>query len=200
MSSRPSLKAGSMLPALPPFDEHGLLPVGDYELTLDELEESFLVVGPGGGQPWSEKTRKMLVRNLRVLVEQLWQVGIENTYINGSFVEDKSRPNDTDGYFECNLMSLATGGLQRDLNELDPQKCCTWNQAPRRPDSTSAKLQLPMWHFYRVELYPLAQARMTSSGIRDEHGNELQFPAAFRRQREAGRAKRIIKGIRERRR
>ena len=31
---------------LPAFDENGLLPAGDYELTLDELRASLLVVGP----------------------------------------------------------------------------------------------------------------------------------------------------------
>ena len=33
------------MPVLPPFDEHGLLPAGDYELTLEELEQSHLVIG-----------------------------------------------------------------------------------------------------------------------------------------------------------
>lgn len=180
---------------LPPFDEDGLLPAGDYELTLDELETSHLVTGHGH-EPWSTKTRLQLVKNLRVLVEQLWRVGIENIYIDGSFVENKPKPNDIDGYFECKLMDLATGDLQRELNALDPYKCWTWNPSSRRPDSSSTKLQLPMWHIYRVELYPHASTRMTSSGLRDEHGNELQFPAAFRRQRDTGRAKGIVKIVR----
>ncbi|MGV8122695.1 MAG: hypothetical protein AB2L14_23285 [Candidatus Xenobiia bacterium LiM19] len=39
-----------------------------------------------------------------------------------------------------------------------------------------------MWHKYRVELYPhFGQL----SGIRDEFGNDLQFPAAFRKTRGA---------------
>jgi len=187
------------MPDLPPFDEHGLLPAGDYEQTLEELEQSHLVLGPGGDEAWSVKTRRGLVRNLGVLVGQLWQVGITEIFINGSFVEKKARPNDIDGYFECKLMSLATGDLQRDLNALDPHKCWAWSPATRRADPSSTKLQLPMWHIYRIELYPHAQARMTSSGIQDEHGNELQFPAAFRRQRETGRQKGIVKIIRERR-
>jgi hypothetical protein len=180
---------------LPSFDENGLLPAGDYDLTLDELETSHLVVGYDD-RPWSIKTRRQLVKNLRILVDQLWRVGIENIFINGSFVEDKPRPNDIDGYFECKLMDLATGDLQRDLNALDPNKCWTWSPAARRPDPSSTKLQLPMWHIYRVELYPHANTRSTSSGILDEHGNELQFPAAFRRQRETGRPKGIVKIVR----
>ena len=162
---------------------------------LSPRQQSHLVTA-NGHEPWSVKKRRQLVKNLSVLVDQLWHVGIENIFIDGSFVENKPKPNDIDGYFECNLMDLATGDLQRDLNALDPHKCWTWHPSTRRADPSSTKLQLPMWHIYRVELYPHAQARMTSSGILDEHGNELQFPAAFRRQRDTGRAKGIIKIVR----
>jgi len=50
---------------LPAFDEHGLLPAGDYEFTLDELRGS-LLVGQArarrtgtrlGGEPWSTTSR-----------------------------------------------------------------------------------------------------------------------------------------------
>jgi len=63
------------LPDLPAFGEDGLLPPGDYELTLDELEQSHLVTGLDDGEPWSKKHRAFLVSNLRILVAQLWQVG-----------------------------------------------------------------------------------------------------------------------------
>ena len=42
-----------------------------------------------------------------------------------------------------------------------------------------------MWHVYRIELYP--HVGSFGSGIPDEHGNELEFPAAFRRSRRDGR-------------
>ena len=51
----------------------------------------------------------------------------------------------------------------------------------------SAKKQLPMWCEYRVELYPHVGQL---SGILDPHGNELEFPAAFRLSRSG-----IPKGI-----
>ncbi len=52
------------------------------------------------------------------------------------------------------------------------------------------KRQLPMWHQYRVELYPhIGQL----SGIQDRHGHELEFPAAFRQSRRDGRPKGIIR-------
>lgn len=142
---------------LPEFTEDGLLPVGDYELSLSQLAASPLVVGPRDAEcypNWDAAWRLRLVNNLGVLVRQLWRAGIEAIFIDGSFVEDKERPNDIDGYFECELRRLASGELQRELNLLDPHKVWTWDPASRRPFRGYPKRQLPMWHVYRVELYP----------------------------------------------
>jgi hypothetical protein len=181
-----------MADELPEFTDDGLLPPGDYELTLYELRASMLVVGPGARQRfphWDERWRGHLVENLEVLVRQLWQVGITEIFVNGSFAEVKEHPNDIDGYFECELMRLASGDLQHELNLLDPHKIWTWNPASRRACRGYAKRQLPMWHVYRVELYPhFGQL----SGIRDAFGNELEFPSAFHQSRD-GRPKGIIK-------
>ncbi len=82
-----------------------------------------LVEGPGEGYPnWDAEWRSKLVENLRVLVAQLWEVGIEEIFVDGSFVEDKEHPGDIDGNFECSFMDVATGHLQRELNRLDPYK------------------------------------------------------------------------------
>ncbi len=125
-----------------------------------------------------------------MLVNQLWKVGIDQIFVDGSFGEAKDHPNDIDGYFECDLRYLATGQLERDLNRLDPYKVWTWSPASRRPDPNSAKSQLPMWHRYRVELYPhFGQP----AGIRDQNGNELMFPAAFRRTRGDSRPRGILR-------
>lgn len=178
---------------IPEFTEEGLLPPGDYEVTLDELRESVLVVGPSdrASYPnWDAAWRRRLVDNLEVLVRQLWQVGITDIFIDGSFAEDKDHPNDIDGYFVCDLRRLASGELERELNLLDPYKVWTWDPASRRPYRGYPKKQLPMWHQYRVELYPhFGQP----SGIRDEYGHELEFPAAFRRSRRDGRPRGIVK-------
>jgi hypothetical protein len=48
-----------------------------------------------------------------------------------------------------------------------------------------------MWHTYRVELYPHVPG--IGSGIRDRHGHELEFPAAFRQSRRDGKPKGIVK-------
>lgn len=185
------MKGGSAI--LPPFTEEGLLPPGDYGLTLGEVAESQLVRGPEDVRRypnWDSSWRQKLVENLTVLAGQLWQVGIRAIFIDGSFVEDKEHPNDIDGYFECELGRLASGELQRELNLLDPHKIWTWDPAARRPYRGYPKRQLPMWHVYRVELYPhFGQL----CGIRDEDGHELEFPSAFRRSRAGGRPRGIVK-------
>ena len=182
---------------IPDFTADGLLPPGDYEVTLDELRGSLLVAGPAGtsARPhWDAPWRGRLIDNLEVLVRQLWRVGVTEIFVDGSFAGDKDHPNDIDGYFVCDLMRLASGELERELNLLDPHKVWTWDPASRRPYRGYPKRQLPMWHQYRVELYPHFSG--LSSGIRDEQGHELEFPSAFRRSRRDGKPRGIVK-IRE---
>ena len=176
---------------LPPFDEHGLLPPGDYELTLGELSESRLVIGPERDEGhWDAEWRARLVENLGIMVRQLWIAGVTDIFVDGSFAEDKDHPNDIDGYFVCEMGPLASGELQRELNRLDPYKVWTWDPAARRTHRSGPKAQLPMWHHYRVELYPhFGQL----CGIRDRYGNELEFPSAFRTSRRDGRPRGIVK-------
>jgi hypothetical protein len=60
---------------LPRFTKAGLLPPGDYELTLEELASSVLVVGPDERDSypnWDAAWRGRLVENLGVMVHQLW--------------------------------------------------------------------------------------------------------------------------------
>lgn len=170
----------------------GLLPPKDYLLTFEELRNSILVKGPTFYKTWDAKWRLTLVENLEIMVKQLWEIGIDQIYIDGSFVEDKAHPNDIDGYFECDLLDLATGDLERKLNALDPYKVWTWDSKTRKPYRGYTKKQLPMWHRYRIELYPHVGF---PSGIRDEFGNDQQFPAAFRKTRDTYLPKGIVKII-----
>lgn len=183
---------------LPQFNLDGLLPAGDYELSFEQLAQSMLVRGPvdrSACPNWDESWRKTLVERLEILVRQLWKVGITEIFINGSFVEDKEHPNDIDGYFLCDLRRFATGELERDLNLLDPHKVWTWAPSSRRPYRGYPKRQLPMWHVYRVELYPHWVGNLC--GIRDKYGHELEFPAAFRQCRRSFKPKGIVKIIGE---
>jgi len=181
---------------IPPFDADGLLPPADYELSLDELRQSILVSGLGNPvayPSWDKPWRERLVNNLEVLTRQLWQVGISEIFADGSFAEDKEHPNDIDGYFECDLKELMTGELERKLNLLDPSKVWTWDPASRKPYRGYPKKQLPMWHRYRVELYPHVPGLGIGSGILDKYGNELEFPSAFRQCRRNGKPRGIVK-------
>ncbi|MBP7864219.1 hypothetical protein KA183_21210 [bacterium] len=171
------------------FNADGLLEPRDFVMTLDEIRQSILVRGPSGQETWDSEWRLKLADNLEILAKQLWKVGIEKIFVDGSYVEEKAHPNDIDGYFECDLLYFATGKLQQDLNALDLNKVWTWDKDSRTVDPNSAKGQLPMWHRYRVELYPHYDQ---PSGIPDEFGNNLLFPAAFRKSRKEHKAKGII--------
>jgi hypothetical protein len=177
---------------LPPFDPDGLLPAGDYDLTFEELRGSRLVTGTGvASERWDATWRASLVANLEIVTRELWQVGISEVFADGSFVEEKDHPNDIDGHFVCALADLASGELTRQLNLLDPYKIWTWDPRSRQAFRGYPKKQLPMWHRYRVELYPHVAG--FSSGIRDARGHELEFPSAFRQSRRDGKARGIIK-------
>lgn len=183
--------------SLPTFTSDGVLPPGEYTLTLAELMESILVLGPGEPRDhkvWDAAWRQRLATNLGIVVGQLWAVGVEDIYIDGSFVEDKDHPNDIDGYFACDPQRFASGQLEQELNRIDPQKCWTWDHATRRAYRGYPKLQLPMWHAYRVEFYPHYTGLI--AGV-DEHGQALEFPAFFRKCRGTGKPKGIIKIIKD---
>lgn len=180
---------------LPMFTADGHLPPGEYALTLDGLRQSPLVLGyhePAISPVWDAAWRAQLVEFLAALVNQLWAVGIDEIYIDGSFVEDKDHPNDIDGYFVCDPMRFASGQLEHELNRIDPQKCWTWDHRTRRPYRGYPKLQLPMWHVYRVELYPHFAGQI--AGL-DEHGQPLEFPAFFRKSRMSGKPKGIVRVV-----
>lgn len=180
--------------AIPAFESDGLLPPGDYEVSFDQLRDSVLVMGPASLpqlSSWDTTWRRYLVGNLEILTEQLWKVGIRDVYADGSFAEDKDHPNDIDGYFVCELDRLRSGELTRELNLLDPYKVWTWDPASRKPYRGYPKKQFPMWHRYRVELYPHFPGM--GCGIRDKYGNELEFPAAFRQSRRDGKPRGIVK-------
>jgi hypothetical protein len=103
---------------LPRFDADGLLPPGNYELTIDQLKTSMLVVRPGPDYPhWDVRWRIQLACALDLLAGQLWQVGITSSIcIGGTFVEDRNHPHDIDGYFYCDDRECRSGRLQERLN------------------------------------------------------------------------------------
>ncbi len=144
--------------SIPGFTPSGVLPPGDYEVTFEQLRESVLVRGTREvtlDGPW----RMYLIDQAERMVRQLWEVGIEQIFLDGSFVEAKAHPNDIDGYFHVDLKYYASGQLQDGLNALYP-------------------------HFPGL------------IALRDQNGNALQFPAAFRVRRDTNEAKGIVRIVR----
>lgn len=182
------------------FNTNDVLDVGTFDATFDELRSSLLVVGNGSSVHWDSKWRGSLVDNLEILVRQLWSVGIEDVFIDGSFVENKDRPNDIDGYFDTGISQITKPAMDAfenqvsQLNNIDPFKIWTWDPNARIFDPKSAKAQLPMWMRYKVELYPHIEGMF--SGITDQYGNNLQFPSAFRQSRRNFIPKGIVKIVR----
>jgi hypothetical protein len=183
---------------IPPFDEDGVLPEGDYEVTLDALEESRLVTGAGlpekQARKWDSHWRRKLVRNLRVLVAQLVAIGVNDIFVDGSFVEDKPRPSDIDGYFVIpthrgEFHKEARERVRQQLAQLDPA-LWTWDPNARTLDRSTGKKQLPMWHRYHVELFPHIPGAF---GGCDDRGNAFELPAFFRMARSTGKHKGIVK-------
>jgi hypothetical protein len=176
------------------FTANGVLPPGDHQAKLADIRSSLLVTGTGvSSSHWDSDWRARCVDNLEILVNQLWQIGIDRIFINGSFVEEKDHPNDIDGYFDCDFQKYLSGELETQLNLLDPHKTWTWDPKQRRPYRGYAKAQLPMWHQYRVELWPNFGQPF---GIRDTAGNSLSFPQAFRISRTNNLPKGIIELVR----
>ena len=153
------------------------------------------MIGTGDSTTWDQAWRAELVDRLELLVKQLWALGVDQIFIDGSFVEDKDHPNDIDGYFDAELSMDSKLDMTRfqelilNLNKADPHQVWTWDAKSRKPHYGDAKLQLPMWHIYRVELYPHLKQ---DSGIKDAEGNELQFPSAFRQSRRNFKPKGIV--------
>lgn len=180
--------------SIPTQFTNGVLRPGDHVATLADIRASFLISGHGvGSSNWDSAWRGKCADNLEMMAGQLWQIGITKIFVDGSFVEDKDHPNDIDGYFDCDFLRFASGSLETELNLLDPHKIWTWDPAQRRPFRGYSKAQLPMWHTYRVELWPNFGQPF---GIKDSAGNSLNFAQAFRLSRTNNQPKGIIELVR----
>ncbi len=177
---------------LPAFNSKGLLPQGNYSITFALLRRSFLVCGRegenGGGciSGWDNLWREHLVDNLEVLSAPLRKIGVGELWIAGSFVENKAHPNDLDGFFECHPSKFLLGEWERELVEASgfdgASEVWTWNEVAKTATADGLTRKLPMWHRYRVELFPHYSGLLT--GLSDRYGRSLSIPAAFRLSRE----------------
>ncbi len=181
---------------IPEFTADGVLPPGDHPATLTELRQSVLVLGPKKvAIAWDRRWRAELVEHLALLVPTLWTVGIEEVFVDGSFVENKPHPGDIDGYFRCDMDDLLLGRLQTRLSQVDPSGVWTWALQDRLQVESGKPPQLRMRVRHHVELYPHFPG--LKSGIRDEFGAELELPAAFRQSRRQFIRKGIVRLVRD---
>jgi len=138
---------------LPDFTAEGLLPPGDYPLTLQQLSQSMLVVGPRPvPQGWDVRGRRDLVNNLAVLVGQLHQVGITDIYIAGSFVQNKPDPDDIDGYYVVDPLLYATT-QQPQLLQINPLIPLVPVQATWEYIASKGKARPLLCRDYRIEFF-----------------------------------------------
>lgn len=72
---------------LPPFDDHGNLPVGFHRCTIEEFVARF-----GNGS----EERATEIGELLLFIEAARTAGVRRLLVNGSFVTDKLAPNDVD--------------------------------------------------------------------------------------------------------
>lgn len=76
---------------IPSFNKSGELVAGEHQVTLNEIEKALGL---------SSERRKNLMRGLRNAVSNLKKAGVKTIWVDGSFVTDKSEPNDIDGCWE----------------------------------------------------------------------------------------------------
>jgi hypothetical protein len=131
------------------WDHHGGLPPGEHPMTLAELGRSFLVTG-GQNPPvgWDMPRRSLQVANLCHLAGHLYQVGIDEIFIDGSFSTTKPSPGDIDAYFITDLL-LWKSQLQK-LRALDAS--WTYDPADRKP-TPDGKRKWPQWFQYQIEFF-----------------------------------------------
>lgn len=179
------------------------MPAGlDYPLTLSQLRESHLITGVCSThpEPWLVHRREYLLNQFERFARCLWDVGIEDIFIGGSFVEDKPAPNDIDGYFVCsNREVLFSGELSKQLDALSTDEMRqrqVWHWKQRVEDPKTGEKRLAMWHHYQVELIPTAPG-LNNAIVDKESGKRLSISEAFRLTSFGNRPKGIIKLLKD---
>jgi hypothetical protein len=186
------------------FNEYGYLPFGDHEMTFTELKNSILVLGDESVPIWNESRRLILVQNLQFIVQQLWDIGIQNVFINGSFCTDKAHPEDIDCYFDVSLplntpklevsqikQAVVMEALSQLFDELNTRVGKSiWDVWKKVYPDHYGNLKNEMWERYRIDIFP--NIRGVYSGVLNADGCNIKFDELFRKDRN-GVSKGIIK-------
>ncbi len=132
------------------FLKNGLLPAGDHEISLADLEQN-IKAGPGGGQTWDTKWRLQLLEEFKKRFQQLKSVSITEVYIDGSYATDKYHPNDMDVYFVV-PRKVWRESAEPALKKIDPD---FWRF--ETVTDVSGKTGYPMAFSRHVEMFPVYQ-------------------------------------------
>jgi hypothetical protein len=152
------------------FTPDWLLPPGDHSLTMSGLRQSHLVSGEGLGAPgWDRVWRAQLADNLEPFVQQLWLLGVERIFVNGSFVTAKPDPGDLDVIFESAFANYASILIR--LMMLEP--ALPWDLTHRPIDPGSGTPKPMMWHQHRVEIFPSFTEYPNLTGIFENMATNL---------------------------
>lgn len=158
---------------------------------MDELRASLLVTGDGvDSDTWDAAWRGELVTQLEHVFDLFTRVGgVDEFWIDGSFVERVDHPGDIDAYFTLDD-PLEWLTLPDRLNANEGQRIWTWADSDRRRYPGALHPKPPFWGRYHVDIYPdLGRP----SGIFDAAGNPLTFGEAFRQQRRTYHPKGIVR-------
>lgn len=83
---------------IPPFDEFGLLPVGQHPCTLHELKQRFC---------WNSHRNRLLDGFERYLAQEWAAIGVQcPIYVDGSFTRSKQEPDDIDIVFDLSSLPI----------------------------------------------------------------------------------------------
>jgi hypothetical protein len=141
---------------LPDFDpETGYLPPGVYPATLTEIRARF----------GTTVRRSRLMSGLMAVITQLWNAGVEEICIDGSFCTATPVPKDIDGYW------VFVKGL--DTTKIDP---VLLQMSVVITDPSTGELVRPMKLRYGVEFYVHPIHKATPQG--------MTYPEFFSRSRD----------------
>lgn len=116
-----------ILMTIPPFEASGLLPPGDHEATLAEIQERFC---------WNYRRRK-IYQGLEYATGELVSHKVEKIWVDGSFATRKERPGDVDVAYEVPVgadpddWGWLSPGRRRDLKKI--HSVDLWPDWPGQP-------------------------------------------------------------------
>lgn len=117
--------------------DDGVLPVGVYKVTLQQLSVSRFVN--------ANEHRRMLFISFQELVERLWKHHKTSVFVNGSYLTDMNCPGDIDAFVVISPFTFLS--LLNDLgDDWDPRKM-------KRETGTGEHLL--MWFRCRVEIFAI---------------------------------------------